>query len=228
MIGRAPGRTDRAAKERQSCSQVTRPRQPAVEYLTLQIDAATQVVRLAQDSHVRLIHQPRPAHWLPVPADLLRQRWAELLDPAQDRPPARVDATVGQDAGDTFGRSAKLQVVADRQQNDVTWKPVTVHQAGRLGRGVAATRAAGVNRATALVRVRLDEEQRGQESIVASLRDPLTPRQCRRTPRKYERPPCLRFHARAAVQTGCSRVLNRDLRVDRATGSDDSPNRWPA
>ena len=53
---------------------------------------------LAQNLHVRLIHQPRPAHWLPVPADLLRQRWSELLDPAEDRPPADIYATVGQDA----------------------------------------------------------------------------------------------------------------------------------
>jgi hypothetical protein len=54
-----------------------------------------------------------------VPTDLRRQSWPELLDPAQDRPAAHIDATVSQDASDAFSRSAQLQVVADGQQNDV-------------------------------------------------------------------------------------------------------------
>jgi hypothetical protein len=50
------------------------------------------------------------------------QCWTELLNPAQDRPPADVDPPVGQHASDTFGGSTQLQVVPDSEQDDLTWK----------------------------------------------------------------------------------------------------------
>jgi hypothetical protein len=42
----------------------------------------------------------------PVSLDFVRQRWTELLEPAQDRASADVDTAVGQQAGDPFGRRA--------------------------------------------------------------------------------------------------------------------------
>ncbi len=74
----APRRTDRASEERGGRSQVAGSRQPAIEHLAILVDATVQVVPLAQDLHVRLVHQPRRAQWLPAPADLLGQSWPEL------------------------------------------------------------------------------------------------------------------------------------------------------
>src|SRR6202043_2826472 len=104
----APSGADRPLEERQGCSQVTRLRQPAIEHLAVQADAAVQGVPPPQDLHVRLIHKPRRAHWLPVPTDLRRQSWPELLDPAQNGPSADVDASVGEEARDAFGGGAQL------------------------------------------------------------------------------------------------------------------------
>ena len=86
-----------------------------------------------------------------MPTDLVGQRRPELLDPAQDRPRAHVDAAVGQNAGDAFGRSAELQVVPDGQQNDVTWEAMAGHQARRLAGRVAATCTANTDSAGALI-----------------------------------------------------------------------------
>src|SRR5207249_2172 len=72
---------------------------------------------LPQDLHVRLIHQPGRAHWLPAPTDLLGQSGPERLDPAQNGPSADVDAAISQDAGNALGGGAQLQVVADCQQD---------------------------------------------------------------------------------------------------------------
>ena len=51
--------------------------------------------------------------------DFARQRSPELLDPAQDRPTAHVDAAIGKHASDAFGSSTQLQVVAN-SEHDVT------------------------------------------------------------------------------------------------------------
>ena len=58
-------------------------------------------------------------------AELADRAGPELLNRVVDRPAAHVDAAVGQDACDTLGCGAELQVVADRQQDDVTRKPMT-------------------------------------------------------------------------------------------------------
>src|SRR5919199_2267469 len=86
VLGYAPGRTDRPSKECLGCHQVARLRQPAIEHLALAVDATIQVVSLASDLDVRLVHQPNGAHRLPVPTDLLGRRRPELLDPAQNGP----------------------------------------------------------------------------------------------------------------------------------------------
>jgi hypothetical protein len=44
----------------------------------------------------------------------------ELLDPAQDRPPADVDPAVGEHASDAFGRGTQLEAVADGEHDGVT------------------------------------------------------------------------------------------------------------
>src|SRR4051812_3663749 len=74
------------------------------------VDAAIQVVPLASNLHVRLVHQPGRADWPPVPTDLIGQRRPELLGPTQDRPAAHVDAPVGQNASDALSSGAQLQV----------------------------------------------------------------------------------------------------------------------
>jgi len=44
-----------------------------------------------------------------MPADGIGQGRPELLDPAQNRPPADVDAAIGEHAGDAFGSSSGLR-----------------------------------------------------------------------------------------------------------------------
>ena len=83
---------------------------------------AIQGVPLAQDFHVRLVHQPGRTQRFPVAADLAGQGRPERLDPAQARAAADVDAAVSQDASATFGGGAQLEGVADREQNDVPRK----------------------------------------------------------------------------------------------------------
>jgi hypothetical protein len=118
--------------------------------LAILVNAPIQVVPLAQDLHVRLIHQPGRAHWLPAPTDLLGQSGPELLDPAQNGPPADVDAAISQDAGNALGRGAQLQV-ADGQQDDFTREAMAGHQACRLAGGVAATGTTGAYHMAALI-----------------------------------------------------------------------------
>jgi len=48
-----------------------------------------------------------------------------LLDPAQDRSGAHVDASIGQDTGDAFSGGAQLQVIPDGEQDNVTWNAMT-------------------------------------------------------------------------------------------------------
>ena len=86
-----------------------------------------------------------------MPTHCVRQRRAELMDPAQDRPSAQVDPAIGQHASDTFGRGAHLQVLPDSEQDDVAWEAMASDEADRLARGVTATRATGVNGTTTLV-----------------------------------------------------------------------------
>ena len=83
--------------------------------------------------------------------DFGRQRRSELLNPAEDRPPADVDPPVGKDAGDAFGRGTQLQVVPDSQQDDIQREAMASDEAHGLAAGVAATSTAGVNDPTTLV-----------------------------------------------------------------------------
>jgi hypothetical protein len=84
-------------------------------------------------------------------ADGAGQRRSELLDPAQDRSAAHVDASIGEYTGDAFGRGAQLQVVPNSKQHDVRREAMTGDQAHGLGRRMPATASAGVNNATTLV-----------------------------------------------------------------------------
>jgi hypothetical protein len=54
----------------------------------------------------------------------LRQGRPALLDPAQDSPAAHVNASIGQNAGDAFGRGTQLEV-PNREQDDVTREAMT-------------------------------------------------------------------------------------------------------
>jgi hypothetical protein len=74
-----------------------------------------------------------------------------LLDPAQDRASADVDAAVGQDAGDTLGRGAQLEVITDGQQNDITREAMAGYQARRLTGCVSTTGAADAYGTASLV-----------------------------------------------------------------------------
>ena len=82
MHRRAPGRVDGAAKEGFGRRQVARGREPAVQYLAIQINTAIQVVLCAQDLHVGLVHQPRADRPRTMPTNSIGQSWPELLDPA--------------------------------------------------------------------------------------------------------------------------------------------------
>ena len=84
-------------------------------------------------------------------ADGIGQRRPELLDPAQDRPPADVDAAISQNAGNALGRGVQLQVVADGQQDDVTREAMAGNPARRLAGRVAATGTAGAYHTSALI-----------------------------------------------------------------------------
>jgi hypothetical protein len=53
------------------------------------------------------------------------QRRPELLDPAEDRPAAHVNASIRKHAGDTFGRGTQLEVVPNSEQDDVTREAMT-------------------------------------------------------------------------------------------------------
>jgi hypothetical protein len=79
------------------------------------------------------------------------QGWPELLNPAQDRPPAHVNASIRCHTGDAFGRSTHLQVVPDSEGDDVAREAMASDEADGLAGGVAATRTADMNRATTLV-----------------------------------------------------------------------------
>jgi hypothetical protein len=83
-------------------------------------------------------------------ADGAGQRRSELLDPAQDRSAAHVDASIGEHAGDAFGRGTQLQIVPNGKQDDVTREAMTGDQAQGLGRRMPATFSAGINNATTL------------------------------------------------------------------------------
>jgi hypothetical protein len=74
---------------------------------------------------VGFVDQPGRIQRFPVPADLLGQGRPELLDPAQDRATTHVDASIRQDASDTFGRGTQLQVVPNGEQDDLTWEAMT-------------------------------------------------------------------------------------------------------
>jgi hypothetical protein len=65
----------------------------------------------------------------PAPTDLIGQSGPELLDPTENGSPAHVDVAISQDAGNALGRGAQLQVVAERQQDDVTREAMAGHQA---------------------------------------------------------------------------------------------------
>ena len=52
-------------------------------------------------------------------ADGIGKSRPELLDPAQDRPTAYVNASIGEDASDAFGCGTQLEVIADGEQDDV-------------------------------------------------------------------------------------------------------------
>jgi L-serine deaminase len=96
------------------------------------------------------------------------QGWTELLNPAQDRPPAHVNASIREPAGDAFSRSTQLQVVPDGEQDDVVREAMASDEADGLSGGVAATRTAGMNGATTLVAAIASEIGRraaGQERI---------------------------------------------------------------
>jgi hypothetical protein len=43
----------------------------------------------------------------------------------QDGSAADVDATIGQETGDAFGRGAQLKAVTDGEQDDITWEAMT-------------------------------------------------------------------------------------------------------
>jgi hypothetical protein len=60
-----------------------------------------------------------------VSLDIGRQGRAEFLNPAQDGSAADFDTAIRQQAGDAFGRSAELQVVANGEQDDVTREAMT-------------------------------------------------------------------------------------------------------
>jgi hypothetical protein len=94
-------------------------------------------------------------------ADSIGQRRSELLDPAQDRSAAHVDASIDEDAGDALGRGTQLQVVADGEQDDVTREAMACYKTGRLGRGMAATASAGVDDPTTLIAAIASQVGRG-------------------------------------------------------------------
>jgi hypothetical protein len=62
------------------------------EHLAIEINTAIQVVPCAQDLHIGFVHQPRRDRPLAILADGIGQRGFELLDPAQDRSAAHVEA----------------------------------------------------------------------------------------------------------------------------------------
>jgi hypothetical protein len=126
-------------------SQLPANREPAVQHLTIEINTAIQVVPFAQDLDVGLVHQPRHDRGLALLADGIGQCRSELLDPAQDRSAADVNAAIGEDASDAFGCRTKLQVIANSEQDDVTREAMTRDQARRLGCGMAPAGAAGVD-----------------------------------------------------------------------------------
>jgi hypothetical protein len=49
----------------------------------------------------------------------------ELLDLAQDRPAAHVNASIREHAGDTFSCGTQLEVVPNSEQDDVTRETMT-------------------------------------------------------------------------------------------------------
>jgi hypothetical protein len=55
----------------------------------------------------------------------LGQRRPELLDPAQDRSAADVNAAIREDASDPLGRGAQLQVIPNSRQDDITREAMT-------------------------------------------------------------------------------------------------------
>jgi len=67
----------------------------------------------------------------------LCQGWPELLDPAQDGPPADVKTSIREHAGDTLCRSTQLQVIANGEQDDVAREAMTRDQAGGFCCGMA-------------------------------------------------------------------------------------------
>jgi len=125
VLGGTTGRFNGSSEESLGCRQVACDRQPTVKHLAIEVNTPIQVVPFAQDLHLGLVHQPRRYWPCAMLADDIGQRRSELLDPAQDRSAAHVDASIGQDAGDAFGGGAQLQVVANSKQDDVTWEAMT-------------------------------------------------------------------------------------------------------
>ena len=111
MLGNTAGRCDGSSEEGFGRRYVACGRQPTVEHLAIEVNAAIQVMPLAQDPHVGLVHQPRRDWRLPMPTNSLRQGWSELLDPAQDGSAADVDSMVGEHTGDAFGRGTQLELI---------------------------------------------------------------------------------------------------------------------
>jgi hypothetical protein len=147
-------------------------RSRAIEYLTGAVDATVQVVPRTLDFDVRLVHQPGRARRLAVTPNCVGKGRTELLDPAQDRPPAHVNASIRKHAGDAFGCSTQLQVVPHCQQDDVTRESMASDEANGLAGGMAATRTAGVNRATTPVVAIASEVRRGAAGAGAHHGDP--------------------------------------------------------
>jgi hypothetical protein len=49
----------------------------------------------------------------------------KLLDPAQDRPAAHVNASIRENGGDALGGCTQSQVIRDGEQDDVTREAMT-------------------------------------------------------------------------------------------------------
>jgi len=57
-----------------------------------------------------------------VSLDFGRQGRSELLDPAQNGSSADIDTAIGKEASNAFGGGTQLQVIPDREQDDVAWE----------------------------------------------------------------------------------------------------------
>ncbi len=131
-----------SCEKRLGCCRMAATTQIDIDDLALRIDGPLELAPALADLHLRFIHPPATANWQALCTSGRDEVWGKGLDPVVDSARINTNTSLSQQLRDIGGTEAKMEGVADCQNDDLVRKSIAAKQRGGPGCDTSTTQAA--------------------------------------------------------------------------------------